>query len=221
MLSDSPPERDVQWTEAGIQGAFKFLKRFHRLVAENVDKLAPAGSERPEKFSETAVKLRRETHACIKFVSNDLKGLRFNKAVARIYELANRINSFLSENNDAQEGDGWALREAFEAMVRLSGPVVPHLCESCWQILGHESLLAGEAWPEAGESLLEQPETTIVVQVNGRRRGELRVPRGASQEAVSEQARQIDAVIHALGNGKLERTLFVPDRLVNLVVKGG
>ncbi|MCY4030591.1 MAG: leucine--tRNA ligase [Hyphomicrobiales bacterium] len=221
MLSDSPPERDVQWTEAGIQGAFKFLKRFHRLVAENIDKLAPAGSKQPKKFSETAVKLRRETHACIKSVSDDLKGLRFNRAVARIHELANHISSFLSEDEDTQEGGGWALREAFEAMVRLSAPVVPHLCESCWQILGHESLLAGESWLEADASLLEQSETTIVVQVNGRRRGELRVPRGAQQESVTEQARQIDAVMHALGDGKLERTVFVPDRLVNLVVRGG
>lgn len=221
MLSDSPPERDVQWTEAGIQGAFKFLKRFHRLVADNVGKLPPIGSEQPEKLSETALELRRETHACIRFVSDDLKGLRFNKAVARIHELANHIGSFLSEGNDTQEGRGWALREAFEAMVRLSAPVVPHLCESCWQILGHESLLAGESWLEADVLLLEQSEATIVVQVNGRRRGELRVPRGALQEAVMEQARQIDAVIHALESGKLERTIFVPDRLVNLVVRGG
>ena len=221
MLSDSPPERDVQWTEAGIQGAFRFLKRFHRLVAENTGKLAPVVGKQPEKFSEVAVKLRREAHACIKFVSDDLKGLRFNRALARIHELANHIGSFLNEGGDAQEGGGWALREAFEAMVRLSAPFVPHLCESCWQILGHKSLLAGESWLEADESLLEQSEATIVVQVNGRRRGELRVPRGALQEAVAAQARQIDAVVHALGNGTLERTIFVPDRLVNLVVRGG
>ena len=219
MLSDSPPERDVQWTEAGIQGAFRFLKRFHRLVAENVDKIDPVGSKIPDGISDMASKLRRETHTCIGSVSGDLEGLRFNRAVARIHELANSIGVFLAEFSDAS-GGGWVLREALEAMVRLSAPIIPHLCESCWKILGHETLLAAESWIEADASLLEQSEVAIVVQVNGKRRGDLRVSRGAQKETIAAQAQQIDAVNHAVGNGRLERIVFVPDRLINLVVRG-
>ena len=223
MLSDSPPERDVQWTEAGIAGAFRFLRRFHRLVADNVASLPPAGSAAAggeEAFSDAAWQLRRGSHGTIAAVSDDLEKLRFNRALARIHELANAIAAFVADGGVAGAGGAWALREALEAMVRLSAPVAPHLGEDCWHLLGHETLLAATAWPQAEAVLLREESSLIVVQVNGRRRGEVRLPKGVDQDVAAASAQEIANVARAVGAGVLERVIWVPDRLVNLVVRG-
>ena len=223
MLSDSPPERDVQWTEAGVAGAFRFLRRLHRLVADNAAGLPPALAPSPGEaaFSDAAWQLRRESHATIAAATDDLEKLRFNRALARIHELANAIAGFVSGGGAAGSGGGWALREALETMVRLSAPVAPHLGEDCWSLLGHASLLAATDWPEAEAALLREESALVVVQVNGRRRGELRLPKGVERDVAAASAQEIANVARAMGAGTLERVVWVPDRLVNLVVRGG
>ena len=149
MLSDSPPERDLEWTEAGITGAWRFQQRLFRIATTALAVLPPVGTARPPTLSAAATELRRAAHKTIAGVSTDIEAFHFNKAVARLYELASTIDS--TEPRD--DGARWALREALEIFVRLAGPMTPHLAEELWQALGHKSLLADSPWPLAEDAL--------------------------------------------------------------------
>ena len=177
ILSDSPPERDVEWTEAGVEGAWRFVQRLWRLATEPAIALTPAGSAPPAKFGGSALALRRASHQAIAAVSNDLEAFRFNRAVARIRELGNAVSSFESGGG---AGEAWALREALETLARLTAPMMPHLCEELWASLGHDNLLATEPWPVADEALIGTENVTVAIQVNGKLRAtlELRGRRG-------------------------------------------
>lgn len=223
MLSDSPPERDVLWTEAGVAGAFRFLGRLYRLVADNSGSLPPPNTPAPalRDAPDAVWQLRRTTHGTIASVGDDLEKLRFNRALARIHELANAVATFVNGGDGGTAAGAWALREALESMVALAAPVAPHLGEECWNLLGQGGLLAEKSWPRAEESLLRQETALIVVQVNGRRRGALTLPKGVEQEVAVAEAQEIAAVSRAIGEAAVERVVWVPDRLVNLVARAG
>ncbi|MGH6879249.1 MAG: leucine--tRNA ligase, partial [Rhizomicrobium sp.] len=153
MLSDTPPERDIEWTEAGAEGCWRFVQRVHRLATET-EGIAEPGPM-PETLPEPALELRRATHRAIAWVTEDLDALRFNRAVARIYELANAISGAPPAT------PGAVLREAVESMVKLIGPMMPHLAESCWEMLGHGTMLIDESWPVADTQLVCAPTITI------------------------------------------------------------
>src|SRR5690348_11008151 len=147
VLSDSPPERDVIWTEEGVQGSWRFVQRLWRLVGEIADIKAP--SARPANFSDEAMKIRKAAHRALARVSDDVDKLRFNRCVAHIYELANALGDAIGGIEKVPgEGLAWALREAGDILVRLFHPMMPHLAEECWAALGHETLVATEAWPQ-------------------------------------------------------------------------
>ena len=150
ILSDSPPERDLEWTEGGIEGAWRFVNKLHRILSEKVDSLPDSNTSKPEKFSDTAKELRSLAHKTIVGTAEDIEAFHMNKAVARIRELSNAIASF----NGTDEADLWALRESFEILVKLINPMMPHLAEELWQILGHDILLTETPWPKYDESLL-------------------------------------------------------------------
>ncbi|MCI0430155.1 MAG: leucine--tRNA ligase, partial [Rhodospirillales bacterium] len=145
MLSDSPPERDLEWTEAGVEGAYRFVQRLWRMVNDALPSLPGAGVAVPAGFGQEALALRRATHKTIAAFTDDLERFRFNRAVARIHELANAIGDFAP----AEPADQWALREALETVAILAQPMMPHLAEELWERLGHRTLLAEGAWPEA------------------------------------------------------------------------
>ncbi|HEY9348734.1 MAG TPA: class I tRNA ligase family protein, partial [Inquilinus sp.] len=153
ILSDSPPDRDMEWTEAGIEGAWRYLQQLWRLVTESPVALPAAGSPPPNGFSPAAEGLRRALHKTIAGVGDDLERFHFNKAVARIRELTNLIGKIAGESGGAGQGEAWALREAFDGVVRLIGPMVPHVGEALWQHLGHDGLLADASWPKADPAL--------------------------------------------------------------------
>ena len=155
MLSDSPPERDLEWTEAGVTGAWRFQQRLFRIASEALADLPTAGTAKPQSFSEAATDLRRAAHRTIVGVSADIEAFHFNKAVARLYELASAIDGL--KPKDA--ADKWAKREALEIFVRLTGPMTPHLAEELWQSLGHKSLLADSPWPLAEDTMLDDTVT--------------------------------------------------------------
>ncbi|MDX1426123.1 MAG: class I tRNA ligase family protein, partial [Kiloniellales bacterium] len=145
MLSDSPPDRDMEWTEAGVEGAFRFVQRIWRLVSEPLDRLPPGqidgpGDGAPPDLSAAALALRRATHKTMAAVTEDIEQFRFNRAVARIHELANAVAEVDAELDAEDPGARWALREALEALVQLIGPMMPHLAEELWRALGHETL---------------------------------------------------------------------------------
>ena len=147
MLSDSPPDRDVIWTEEGVQGAWRFVQRLWRFVGEIAEIPAPAA--RPQNFGELAIKVRKAAHRALAHVSEDIDKLRFNRCVAHIYEFANALGDAIGNIEKApDDGLSWSLREAGDILVQLFHPMMPHLAEECWAALGHKTLVASEDWPK-------------------------------------------------------------------------
>jgi leucyl-tRNA synthetase len=215
MLSDSPPERDVIWTEAGVAGAGRFIQRVWRLIDDVAEMAAPKGAAKPALFGAEAEELRRAAHKALARVGQNIEALRFNVAVAQIYELANVLQAALNRDG---HGLPWALREAAELLVQMIGPMMPHLGEECWARLGYNSLLADQPWPQAEGSLLVDDTITIAVQVNGKRRDELTIARGAAQAEVEAAALKLEPVIRALQGRPVKKVIVVPQRIVNVVV---
>ena len=211
MLSDSPPERDVIWTEAGVAGASRFMQRVWRLL----DSLDTSTSKaQPDKLSESAEKLRRAAHKALHQVGQNIEGLRFNVAVAQIYELVNLVQS---TTDDADSSLAWTRREAIELLVQMIGPMMPHLAEECWARLGYHTLLAEQPWPAADQALLVDDTITIAVQVNGKRRAELTIARSASQSEVETAALALEPVVRAMDGKTPKKVIVVPQRIVNVV----
>ena len=217
MLSDSPPERDVQWTEAGIEGASRFQQRVWKLVHDTVAVL----EQTPETGSDddtNASNLRKASHRATQSVGTDIEALRFNRAVAQIYELSNAIGAALQGRGTYSAQLLTALREAVERLVLLVAPMMPHLAESCWEVLGHKEALSGVAWPAVDESLLRDDTIVIPVQINGKRRGEITLPIGAGREAVEREVLSLEPVARMLEGKPPKKLVIVPDRIVNVVV---
>jgi leucyl-tRNA synthetase len=212
VLSDNPPERDVEWTETGAQGAFRFVQRFYR-VAEVI-----AGEQvvdKPERFEGEARKLRQLTHRCIAAVTEAMETFAFNLGVARAYELLGALVG----GHDGSGGMLWARREAVGVLTRLVAPMIPHVAEAVNAILDPRAgLVAAGDWPVAEGALLVKDEVTIAVQVNGKLRGTVTVTAGAEKDAVLAVARE--AVTGALKEVTVVKEIFVPDRIVNFVVRG-
>ena len=214
MLSDSPPERDLEWTEAGIDGAWRYLNRLWRLVDDRLEGLPAAGAEVPTALSADARALRRLVHGTVDGVSQGLERFHFNKAVAQVRELTNALEAF-----DVADPAAPALfREAFDALVRLVAPMVPHLAEELWERLGHDGLVADAPWPKADPAWLVADTVTLAVQVNGKRRGELALPAGSEEASVRDAALALDNVRRAMNGKEPRKVIVVPDRIVNVVV---
>lgn len=214
MLSDSPPERDMEWTEAGVEGAWRFVQRLWRLISEETDALPSAGTPAPAEFSEKALDVRRVTHKTILDVTDAIEQFRFNRAVAKLYELTNSLTAAKGDADD----ELWARREAFEVLVRLFGPMMPHLGEELWQRLGHDGLLVDQSWPLAEESLTAQDRVTLPVQVNGKLRATIEVIVDEAEDAVREAALEQTAVQRAIGEKQVRKFIVVKNRVVNIVV---
>ncbi|MEQ1888680.1 MAG: leucine--tRNA ligase [Alphaproteobacteria bacterium] len=236
VVSDTPPERDIEWTESGVEGAWRFTQRMWRLVEDSLAKLPPpkdparvsgfkaAGipavlADVPEITDDAALALRKATHETIRNITSDIERFHFNRAVARIYALANHIAAF-SAQPAADAGAGYALREALETLVILTGPFMPHLAEACWEALGHKIMLVNVEWPAVDDTLTRVESRTIIIQVNGKRRGELNIPHTMTptQDYLKAQALAHDAVIRHLDGRKPKTVIVVPDRIVNVVV---
>ncbi|MFO1186868.1 MAG: leucine--tRNA ligase [Alphaproteobacteria bacterium] len=216
LLSDTPPERDIEWTEDGVKGAWRFTQRIWRVVAETLPLFEGIARPKPTQFAPAADELRRLTHRTIAEISGDLDRLRFNKAVARGYELANGIDAFRAAK-PATEADRWALREAVETLVLLLAPMVPHLAEECWARLGHKALVAETAWPQFEPALAREDTITIAVQVNGKRRSEMEIARGTPAADLEARALALEPVQKALEGRSPRKVIVVPDRIVNVV----
>jgi len=200
MLSDSPPERDLEWSEAGIEGCWRFVQRLWRLTSQ------VSGAEGSDKA------LDRKTHQVIAGVGVDIEALAFNKAVAKIYDLANAIEKAApSASRDA----------AIRTIVLLSSPMVPHLAEEAWTVLGVQlggGLIADAAWPAVDPKFLEEDEVTIAIQVRGKLRDTLTVAKGLPQAEIEALALASQKVQHAVDGANIKKIIVVPDRLVNIVL---
>jgi len=220
MLSDSPPDRDVNWTEEGVQGAGRFVQRLWRAVCDIAEIGAPKDAPRPNGFDEPALAVRKAAHGALAKVSDDIAKLRFNLCVAQIYELTNAVQTTLAgikHNGDLPADFAWALREAGEILVRLFHPMMPHLAEECWAALGHKSLVAEAPWPAVERDLLVEDTVTLPVQVNGRKRADVTVARDAGTPDIEAAVLQLEAVRRALEGKIPKKVIVVPQRIVNVV----
>jgi leucyl-tRNA synthetase len=215
MLSDSPPERDVIWTEAGVSSAGRFMQRVWRLVDQTTEKAVAKDAMKPGKFGPEAMALRRAAHKALDQVARNIEALRFNVAVAQLYELSNALSESFGKSGD---GLAWAQREATELLVQMLGPMMPHLGEECWTRLGYNTLLAEAPWPKLEAALLVDDTVVIAVQVNGKRRDELTVSRTAGNGEVEAAAMRLDSVVRALEGRTPKKVIVVPQRIVNVVV---
>ena len=213
MLSDSPPERDLEWTEAGVDGAWRFINRVWREITECETALPAPGSTKPETLSAEGEAVYRACHKAILAVADSIERFRFNSAVAQVRELSNQI--FALSGKDA--GDAWALRFGFETLVRLLAPMTPHICEELWRQLGHDSMLATAAWPEADASLAENDTVTIAIQVNGKLRATIEMAKDSSKDAMIEEALGQPNVIKLLDGKTPRKVIAVPNKIVNVV----
>ena len=216
MLSDSPPERDVQWTQDGIEGAWRFINRVWRLFdgARALVSDADIASGPPAGEHEKALDLYRACQKAIAAVSDDLAALGFNRAVARLYELTNALSAFQPETAEDKHCYIYGLR----VLAQLLGPMVPHLAETGWEILGGDGLLAEAAWPVADDSVLVEDVITLPVQVGGKKRGDITVAKEADAATV-EAAALADPQVEKFIDGKpIKKVIVVPGRIVNIVI---
>ena len=214
MMFAAPPEQALEWSDDGVQGSFRFLKRFWTAVSDHVAK-GPAGSIDKAALTDDEKDLRRKTHQTIAKIRDDI-GRRhsFNTAVAASMELLNAVQK---HSTDSKSGHAIE-REALDAVVVMLSPMVPHICHALWEELGHESALIDQRWPEVDETALEQAQVEMVVQVNGKLRARISVPVDADKETIQSLGLADDNVQRFVDGAEIRKIIVVPGRLVNIVV---
>ncbi len=215
MLSDSPPERDVIWTEEGVQGAGRFVQRLWRLIGELSS--IPATIAEATPTSPEAKAVRKAALLAVSRVTDDVEKLRFNRCIAHIYEFAGALSTALTDSLKPSDVN-FALREAASLLVQLFAPMMPHLAEECWSELGHAGSVAEAAWPTADISLLQEDEISLPVQINGKKRGDLTVPVGSNDNQILEMLLEQDFIQRALEGKAIKKLIVVPKRIINVVI---
>ena len=211
MLSDSPPERDVEWTASGITGAWKLVNRIWDAITPHQNALKSIDLTKTPDTDSIDLDLRRATHSAIDGITADIEHFRFNKAIARVYEFLNALKK-------GDKAGDWAKGEAVAALTRLIAPFVPHLAEEAWEILGGSGLVCDAPWPQADDNLLAKDIVVLGVQINGKRRAEIETPADADKDAVEAIAMANDVVKRSIDGKTLRKIIVVPGRIVNIVV---
>ncbi|MEP1207087.1 MAG: leucine--tRNA ligase [Rhizobiaceae bacterium] len=210
VLSDSPPDRDVIWTEAGVEGAHRFVQRIWRLVHNVAERPEHAGSG-----EETAdLGLRKAAHRALARIDEMIPGLRYNSAVAQIYTLVNEIEQ--AQKSTTVSSD--TLNQTMAMTLQMIAPMMPHLAEECWTVLGHDGMVSATDWPVLDESMLVEDSITLPVQINGKKRGEITVPVNMEKQGVEEAVLQERFVQNALSDKEPRKIVVVPGRIVNVVI---
>ncbi|MCK1358725.1 leucine--tRNA ligase [Bradyrhizobium sp. 199] len=221
MLSDSPPDRDVIWSDERVQGASRFMQRLWRLVNDSVEFGKGASAARPASFGPDATALRKAAHGALDKVTTGIERLHFNVCLAHIREFANTFSEILQRPGQSPANPApdlaWAIREAGQILVQLFSPMMPHLAEECWQVLGQSGLASEANWPQIERDLLVEDSVTLVVQVNGKKRGEVTVATAAQNPEIEAAVLALDAVKLALDGKPVRKVIIVPKRIVNVV----
>jgi leucyl-tRNA synthetase len=220
MLSDSPPDRDVIWTEEGVQGSWRLVQKLWRLVREATEIAAGASDSGASPDEAAVLALRKAAHGALAKVTDEIPKLRFNRCVAHIYELSNTLQTSLTaarQNGGISPAYAVAVREAVEIMVILFSPMMPHLAEECWAALGKDGLVAEAAWPQVEEGLLVEDTITLPVQINGKKRADVTVSRDAVNAEIERAVLELEAVRRALEGRAPKKVIVVPQRIVNVV----
>ena len=219
MLSDSPPERDVIWTDAGAEGAFRFIQRIWRLAVDTSEFIGTDAIAKPDTLSADAMVLRKATHKTLATVEANIEQLGFNRSVAQIYQLVNAIAAAVKKDKlDKDPSLAWALDESMQLLLQMFAPMMPHLAEECWSQLGKEGLVADQSWPAADPAMLVEDEITLPIQINGKKRGEITVAADADQATIEAAVLEAEPVVKALDGKAPRKVIVVPKRIVNVVV---
>ncbi|KIZ43905.1 class I tRNA ligase family protein, partial [Rhodopseudomonas palustris] len=221
MLSDSPPDRDVIWSEEGVKGASRFVQRLWRMVNDAADIAKAAPDARPASFGADALAVRKAAHGALDKVLSGIERLAFNVSLAHIREYSNTLAEVLARPGqpapDLAPDLSWAIREATVILVQLFHPMMPHLAEECWQVLGQKGLVSEAVWPQIERDLLVEDSITLPVQVNGKKRGEVTVARDAQNPEIEAAVLALDTVKQALDGKPVRKIIVVPQRIVNVV----
>jgi len=210
ILFASPPEKDLEWSDEGVQGCYRFLNRVWNLVRETESKYEKTILGAPNQEEK---ELKRITHSAIKKVTEDIESFDFNTAIASIMELSNGIYDYLRK-----KGNSSLLRESVEKLILLLSPFAPHVCEELWQVLGHRESVIKESWPKYDPATIKQEEMLIVIEVNGKVRSRLEVPVNLEEEEIKRKAQLDERVRKHIEHKKIKQIIYVPRRLVNIVV---
>jgi leucyl-tRNA synthetase len=213
LMSDSPPERDSEWTQGGVEGSARLVQRIWRLLNEALPKMSAPGTS-ADGVTGAALELRRAVHRAAHELTQDLEQFRFNRGVARLYDLVNTLGAF-----DARvDGAGPALREAFEILSLMIAPMMPHLAEEAWSLLGHDTMIVHAAWPKAIPELVALDQVTLAIQINGKRRDEITLKKDTPAAEVEALALALESVQRALNGATPRKVIVVPNRIVNVVM---
>jgi leucyl-tRNA synthetase len=219
-LFASPPEKDLEWSEQGVEGSFRFLHRVWRLVEDWAEILKSA--ERPRKdwdLTEDLKALQRKTHGAIKKVTEDVENrFHFNTAISAVMELVNSLYSMEPQRKDPSPQIAAMMREAVETVVILLSPFVPHVCEELWEALGHRDSVCQVSWPKYDEEAIRDEEVLMVIQVNGKLRSRITVGAHASEEEIRAAVMGQERIQEILQGQAIKKFVLVPKKLVNLVV---
>ncbi len=202
VLSDSPPERDVEWTASGAEATFKHLSRVHRIACEII--------ENTDAANDHDAALLRDMHKAIFEVTQGVESFGFNASIAKLYGFTNAIAK--------SKAGGDAKRQALKALAQLMSPMTPHLSEDIWSMLGGTGLIANASWPVADEAMMVEDTITMPIQINGKRRSELAVPKDMTKEGVEKLALADEAVVKALDGNAPKKLIVVPGRIINVVI---
>jgi leucyl-tRNA synthetase len=217
MLSDSPPDRDVIWSDERVQGASRFVQRVWRLVNESAAVAGAAPKQRPARFGADALAIRKAAHGALDKVAAGIEKLHFNVCLADIRVFSNALADVLGQGGTPSPDLAWAVHEAAVILVHLISPMMPHLAEECWAALGQDGLVSEASWPPIERDLLVEDTVTLPVQVNGKKRGEVTVARNSQDSEIEAAVLALDAVKQALAGRPARKVIVVPQRIVNVV----
>ena len=213
IMFAAPPEQSLEWSDSGVEGANRFLKRLWKMVQSHVD-AGPAPALNPETLNDKQKELRRKAHETIAKISDDMeRRLTFNTAIAAVMELSNAILKV----NDSSDEMRAVQHEAIEACVVMLSPMVPHIAHTLWQMLGHEDAVIDAVWPTVDESALTRDSIQMVVQVNGKMRSKIDVAADAAKDAIETIAQEDEKVAKFLEDVTVRKIIVVPGKLVNIV----
>ena len=214
MLSDSPPERDINWSDSGVKGAWKFTQKFWRIFIKSLDLLLDPTLTIPDHFTEKAIKLRKFSHNSLLLITNHIESFQMNVAVAKIYEIVNELNKFEALENSEK----FAQKELIMILIRISEPMIPHITQEAWSLLKNKTLLASEPWPTVKNDLLIDSFTTIVIQINGKKKAELKIAFDSNEIDVFDKAMKIINTKNVIDKNKIKKKIYIKNKILNIVI---
>ena len=215
MLSDSPPERDISWSLSGINGAYKFVQRFWRTIKNCENVFEVNINNKPRSFSKNSETFRKSVHKNLKSITNSIDNFQMNVSVAKIHELTNELSLFDCNKIDEK----WSKKEALLILIRTIEPFMPHLAEECWKLIGNSKSIINESWPAYEEVLLNDEEKTIVLQINGKKKAELKMPDQSSEEEVFNSFMKLDNIKKLVQDeSSINKKIFIKNKILNIVI---